>query len=188
MRESRTGCRAGAAHDRQRRVSCSPVRSPMSRSPRSRIYDFLFSSLTDDEAATHRPHRRGVGRRDDVRRAPRPGERVRRRTRGSRRRHRDRGGSPLPERAGVRDGVPRHPARGRRRHDDQLAVHRGRDPEAADGCRGHLARHGLAAAPPGDRRGRGCRHPARSCHRARRRRRATRTCASCSWSSGRRPR
>ena len=136
--------------------------------PEVGVYDFLFASLDRPRADRDRADRSRLGCRDDLRRPARPGERVRRSARRTRRRHRHRGRTALPERARVRDGVPRHPAGGCDGHDDQLALHRGRDREAAEGCRGHMAHHGDASARAGEGRGIRRRHRRRPPHRPRR--------------------
>ena len=149
--------------------------------PEVSVYDYLFSSLTDDDACSRRADRPGDRRGDDLRRAARAGRRVRGCARGARGRHRRRRSgccartslpSPRCSTASCARAPPsrRSTPSTRAREIEKQLKDAGATwlitvspllPQAADG-------------------GRGGRHPAQPRDRARRRRRATRLCGTCS--------
>ena len=136
--------RGGDRMNGSKETPCSRARCPMSRSPISRS--------TTTCSARSPTTTSGASRSSIPRREPRPPT-----ARSAPRSNAFAGalaargvgtdsvvGRALPQRPGVRDGVPRDPACGRRRDHDQFALHRGRDREAAAGCRRHVAHHGHA--------------------------------------------
>ena len=125
---------------------------PQVHIPTTSLYDYLFGDLDDADADRVALVDAKTGAETTYRDMIAAHRRVRRRARCPRHRRRRRRRPAGAQQLGVRDRLPRHPARRRHRHHHQRAVHREGHRQAADRLEGHDARHGDAAAGPGRRR------------------------------------